>query len=92
MAYFYPWYQKSTGLSLSTIYATLEEDVFFKPDLDYFLQVSITNKKGQLFAKPIQGNGSGDLVSLVNANAFIQLPNGKTEFKKGEVYPVIQFK
>ena len=92
LAYFYPWYQKSTGLSLSTIYATLEEDVFFKPDLDYFLQVSITNKKGQLFAKPIQGNGSGDLVSLVNANAFIQLPNGKTEFKKEEVYPVIQFK
>jgi len=92
LAYFYPWYQKSTGLSLSTTYATLEEDVFFKPNLDYFLQVSISNKKGQLFAKPIQGNGSGDLVSLVNANGFIQLSSEKTNFKKGENYPILNYK
>lgn len=89
LAYFYPWYKKSLGLSLIEKTAILEEDVTFKPNLDYFLQVFITNKNGQLFAKPVKGNGSGDLVSLVNANAFIHLPNYKTEFKKGEVYNIM---
>lgn len=89
--YFYPWYKKSIGLPLIKKTAILEENVTFKPNLDYFLQVFISNKNGQLFAKPIKGNGSGDLVSLVNANAFIHLSNDKTEFKKGEVYPILNY-
>ena len=91
LAYFYPWYKKSVGLPLVIQNAILEEDVTFKPNLDYFLQVFIINKNGQLFAKPVKGNGSGDLVSLVNANAFIHLSNDKTEFKKGEVYPILAY-
>jgi len=92
LVYFYPWYQRSIGLELKTETAILAEEVVFKPDLTYFLQVKLNSRFGHLVATPVRGNGSGDLASLVHADAFIQLPKGKTEFKKGEVFPVIRYK
>jgi molybdopterin molybdotransferase len=92
LAYFYPWYYKSVGLELREEMAILAEDVKFKPNLAYFLQVKLENKKGQLMAFPILGNGSGDLASLVNTDAFIQLPDNKSEFKKGEVFKIIRYR
>ncbi|ARV06817.1 molybdopterin molybdenumtransferase MoeA [Polaribacter sp. SA4-10] len=92
LVYFYPWYYKSVGLEAKEETAILSEDVTFKPSLTYFLQVKLNSKFGHLVATPITGNGSGDLASLVNAGAFIQLPNDKTEFKKGEVYKIISYR
>jgi molybdopterin molybdotransferase len=92
LAYFCPWYQKSVGLKETVETAILEVDTTFKPSLVYFLQVKLTYKSGKLFAIPVTGNGSGDLASLVNADAFIQLPNNKNYFKKGEVYPVLRYR
>lgn len=92
LAYFYPWYFKSVGIEIKEETAILGEDVFFKPDLVYFLQVKLESKFGHLVAFPISGNGSGDLASLVKTDAFIQLPNDKTEFKKGEVFPIIRYR
>ena len=92
LAYFYPWYHKSVGLELKEETAILTEDVTFKPNLDFFLQVKLSDKFGHLLATPIKGNGSGDLASLVNADAFVQLPKGETEFKKGENFPVILYR
>jgi molybdopterin molybdotransferase len=92
LAYFYPWYYKSVGLEVKEGTAILAEDVNFKPNLAYFLQVKLENKKGQLMAFPISGNGSGDLASLVHTDAFIQLPSDKSEFKKGAVYPIIRYR
>ena len=92
LAYFYPWYYKSVGLEVKEETAILAEDINFKPNLAYFLQVKLENKKGQLMAFPILGNGSGDLASLVHTDAFIQLPDNKSEFKKGGVYPIIRYR
>ena len=92
LAYFYPWYFKSVNLKVEQETAILAENVSFKPDLVYFLQVKLSAKNGNLIATPIQGNGSGDLASLVHADAFIQLPNDKNEFKSGEVYPLIRYR
>ena len=92
LAYFCPWYYKSVGLSLEEETAILGEDVTFKPNLVYFLQVKLESKFGHLVAFPMSGNGSGDLASLVKTDAFIQLPNDKTDFKKGEVYPVLRYR
>jgi len=92
LAYFYPWYYKSVGLKVKEETAILAEDIIFKPNLVYLLQVKLENKKGQLMAFPILGNGSGDLASLVNTDAFIQLPSDKSEFKKGAVYPIIKYR
>jgi len=92
LAYFYPWYYKSVGVKTKEETAILTEDVTFKPNLTYFLQVKLGDKFGHILATPIKGNGSGDLASLVNADAFIQLPNDKTEFKTGENYPIIRYR
>ncbi|WP_026775959.1 molybdopterin molybdotransferase MoeA [Polaribacter sp. Hel_I_88] len=92
LAYFYPWYYKSINLKVEEETATLAENVTFKPDLVYFLQVKLASKNGNLMATPIQGNGSGDLASLVNADAFIQLPSSKSEFQSGEVFKIIRYR
>ncbi|QNM85436.1 molybdopterin molybdotransferase MoeA [Polaribacter pectinis] len=92
LAYFYPWYYKSVGVEVEEETAILSEDFVFKPSLTYFLQVKLSYKFGHLVATPITGNGSGDLASLVNADAFIQLPNDKNEFKSGEVFPIIRYR
>ncbi|CAL2103852.1 Molybdopterin molybdenumtransferase [Tenacibaculum sp. 190130A14a] len=90
LVYFYPWYHKSVELDEHQRTATLMEEVNFKPELTYFLQVKLHTENGQLLATPIKGNGSGDLASLVEANGFIALPKTtETTFGKGSVYPVI---
>jgi molybdopterin molybdotransferase len=74
-------------------YAILQKDVIFNPDLTYFLEVKISfNALGQILATPIKGNGSGDLANMVDADAFIELASGKNEYKKGEVYPILQYR
>ncbi|EAR13696.1 molybdopterin biosynthesis; MoeA [Polaribacter irgensii 23-P] len=92
LVYFYPWYQKSVGFEVEEETAVLGEDVHFRPNLTYFLQVKLENKKGRIVASPISGNGSGDLASLVNTDAFIQFPDDKSELKKGEIFKIIRYR
>ena len=92
LAYFYPWYYRSVGVEQQEENAILTEDVSFKPNLEYFLQVQLSYRFGHLIATPIKGNGSGDLASLINADAFIQLPADQIEFKKGEVFKIIRYR
>ena len=92
LAYFYPWYYKAVGIEVKEETAILAEDINFKPNLTYFLQVQLASEKGQLMAYPIKGNGSGDLASLVKTDAFIQLPSDKIEFKRGEVFAILGYR
>lgn len=93
MVYFYPWYKKSVQVQEKTQNAILSEDVNFKPNLTYFLQVKLSYRFGHLIATPIKGNGSGDLVSLTEADGFIEIPKTEEiEFTKGSVFPVIRYK
>jgi len=93
LKYFYPWYYKSIGLnSENKNQAILTEDYFFKPDLTYFLQVKITQKGGKIFATPITGRGSADLANLVDSDAFLELPDDRSNFAKGEVFPLITYR
>lgn len=87
--YFLPWLKNCLSISSKNFYAALNEDVEFKPSLNYFLQVNLQmNEEGKILAQPIKGNGSGDFSSLTEADAFIELPSNKTLFQKGEVYKV----
>ncbi len=91
--YLLDWIEKSLGVELKTKpSAILQSDITFKPDLTYFLEVKISySDKGEILAHPQKGNGSGDLANLVNADAFLKLPQGKTDFKKGEVFEFIKY-
>lgn len=93
LKYFYPWYYKSVGLNFENKnQAILAEDYFFKPDLTYFLQVKITQKEGKIYATPITGRGSADLANLVDSDAFLELPDDRSNFTKGEVFPLITYR
>ena len=93
LRYFVPWFHKSLDVVQNNDdFAVLAEDFYFKPELTYFLQVKIKNKAGVLLAYPIAGNGSGDLANLTENEAFIELPSSKSEFKKGDFFPIVQYR
>ena len=93
LKYFFPWLSYSqTDMADSRTQAILATDFHFKPNLTYFLQVKLQNERGCVMAYPEAGNGSGDLANLTLSDAFLELPPNKNEFKKGEVYPVIQYR
>ena len=73
--------------------AKLTHDVIFEPDLTYYLEVKIDfSDQGEVLATPVRGHGSGDLANMVDADAFIELPQGKDLFKAGEVYPILRYR
>lgn len=92
--YFVPWLYATLGLKQpQPVYAILTEDYSFKPELTYFLQVKLEYKSdGRLLATPHEGNGSGDFVNLLSADAFMELPEMTTNYKKGEAYRVWPYK
>ncbi len=81
--YFLPWLAKSLGIAVDKRTVILDEPVQPHPNLSLFLQVQTEWKKGQIHAKLVQGNGSGDLVSLAKADGFILVSAGKSEISKG---------
>ncbi|HEY5690360.1 MAG TPA: molybdopterin molybdotransferase MoeA [Cyclobacteriaceae bacterium] len=83
------WLKLSLGLEVNYEKASLTEDYEFLGDLTYFLQVSISNQEGHLMASPVPGGGSGDFANLKDVNAFMELPEDKKLFKRGEVFPIL---
>ena len=93
LKYFEPWYQKSVGLPFENKQtAILASDFEFKAPLTYFLQVKLENKNSCLYAHPVTGNGSGDLANLALADAFLELPADKSNFTKGDVFPILTYR
>ena len=93
LKYFYPWHQKSVEIAYSYQgKAILGEDFTFTPKLTYYLQVKLDMDGGLKIAKPVMGNGSGDLANLAEIDGFLELPADKTEFNAGETYPLITFR
>lgn len=93
LKYFFPWLNYCLKRVVETNnYAVLDRDFVFKPALTYFLQVRLKNDRGLMLASPIAGNGSGDLANLTQNNAFMELPSDRSEFKKGEVFPIISYR
>ncbi|MDO9274037.1 MAG: molybdopterin molybdotransferase MoeA, partial [Lutibacter sp.] len=93
LIYLYPWYYKSVGLNFENKHqAILSEDFYFKPELTYFLQVKLNQIEGTLWATPISGKGSGDLANLADADAFLELPDNRSNFTKGAIFPVIIYR
>jgi|688.fasta_scaffold197974_3 molybdopterin molybdotransferase len=85
--YVLPFFEKCLGIQKDNFQKViLGESVFFKPKLRYFIQVNIKNENGVLYAFPLKHNGSGDFISLVEADGFVELPNSENElFERGQI-------
>jgi len=90
--YVRPWLLKGFGVAAKSRTALLATDFQFKPNLTYFLQVTIETVNGVVWAKPCEGEGSGDFANLRNANGFIELPSERNQFSKGEAFNFIPFR
>ncbi|WP_201977215.1 molybdopterin molybdotransferase MoeA [Hymenobacter rubidus] len=68
--------------------AILAVDIHFKPQLAHFVPVRLTvDAEGRRLATPLRVGGSGDLMGLVGANAFLELPPEPAVFAAGSVWP-----
>lgn len=91
--YFKPWLDASQGISTERIRAELGKDFAVKFALTFFLQVKLVQSSNGIWkAMPVEGNGSGDLASLVDSDAFMELPLGKEVFRSGEQYVVWRYR
>lgn len=87
------WLQLSQGQSTALPYAVLKHDLSFPPDLTWFIECQLTSKDdGTVEAEAFKGNGSGDFANLTLADGFLVLPEDRSEFKAGEVYPYIRYR
>ncbi|WP_422359894.1 molybdopterin molybdotransferase MoeA [Reichenbachiella sp.] len=90
--YFIPWLEHNLGRQVEVRTAVLKEDVIFKPDLGYFLQVrSEIGNNDLIEVYPETGNGSGDLANLAKSDAFLYLPPGEQLYKSGNSYEYYSF-
>ncbi|SIS50118.1 molybdopterin molybdochelatase [Zobellia uliginosa] len=88
--YFLPWLNKCLTLEPQRQSVILEEPLHPHPSLTLFVQVTTKWDQGRILALPIKGNGSGDLVSLAQADGFVCVPAGDKEIAKGSVLDFFQ--
>jgi len=82
--YFIPWLYNCLGFQTSEIAVILEEEFENTTSLTRFMRAKAILKAGKVFAKFINGNGSGDLTSLAQSNGFVKVPPNKI-YPKGQV-------
>jgi len=86
--YFLPYLKKCLGVAGKSAIdtAVLEFDAPANPELTLFTQACIeTDRNGNLLAKPIVHNGSGDFMSMIGADVFVELPPSIKPYKKGSI-------
>ncbi|GAB3875291.1 molybdopterin molybdotransferase MoeA [Hymenobacter segetis] len=68
--------------------AVLTVDITFKPQLTHFVPVRMTvDAEGRRLATPLRVGGSGDMMGLVGATAFLELPPEPAVFAARTVWP-----
>jgi len=92
--YVQPWILTAMGQEPpAPSYAVLGADILFDKPMTYFLPVQLqAQASGQWKAIPHAYHGSGDLASLLKADAFMELPPERDKFREGEQYPVWKFR
>ena len=70
----------------------LDKDVFFKPNITYFVPVKTYFLNGKMMATPFEGSGSADFANLTDCDGFVELPADNQGFKAGEVFGFVRFR
>jgi molybdopterin molybdotransferase len=70
----------------------LDKNIFFKPDLTYFVPVKTYFQNGKMMASPLEGSGSADFANLTDCDGFVELSADNQVFKEGEVFEFIRFR
>ncbi len=73
-------------------YATSEDDIKKKPDRTHFLRAIVYSKDGELSVKVMKNQSSAAISTMLDANCYIILEEGRTKINKGEKVLVEVFK
>ncbi|MBC2607400.1 molybdopterin-binding protein [Pelagicoccus albus] len=69
------------------VYAKISHDMSFKQELTLFVPAMIESRpSGELWAKPLLFNTSGDFISVAKTDGFLELPRGRKVFPEGEAF------
>lgn len=91
--YVLPWLRKAQGdAETREESAVLTTPLTFKPDLTWFVPVSVENNNGRLLATPHPGHGSGDLANLQEADGFLELPRGRDLYECDEAFRFLRYR
>ncbi|MEO1655264.1 MAG: molybdopterin-binding protein, partial [Bacteroidota bacterium] len=92
--YVLPYLKKMLGdTSDEALYAQLSQDHRFPPDLTLYLTVRVhSQENGVLMAQPVPGHGSGDFANLIEADGFLELPQGQDIYPGGSHYRLHLFR
>ncbi len=86
--YFRQWLHQSLGEKLQFSVCTLGKSLPGNPKISQFVPVEINKENGEAF--PIRNNGSGDLFSLSQTEAFLLVPRREGEIQAGEKLQLIE--
>ena len=79
----------SGATSTKPDFATLSQDVSFKPQLTCFLPTKlVSNAAGTVLALPVHTNTSGDFASLTGTDGYLELALEQTPFDTGTTVPL----
>lgn len=85
--YFVPWLDKSLESNMNIASIAMLNGKIGTAELTQFIPAKLCEKEAKLFVEPIQNNGSGDFISLVEADAFLEIPAGK-KTREGLIYKI----
>lgn len=86
--YVIPSLMHSEKQSDHSTFIKLGRELSFKKNLSLFKPVKIRNdEQGMFMADPVDSNGSGDFTSLLGSSGFLELPQGRDVFLRGEAFP-----
>jgi molybdopterin molybdotransferase len=75
-------------LNLNSVQVELQEEIQFEPNLTLFKPVKIVfDKNAKILAFPASIKNSGEFTALEGTHGFIELPQDKIKFLKGEIFP-----
>jgi len=89
--YVIPSLKYAAGLKEKEEFASLEKDFISDTKLTYFLPVKLSFNKNSVIAVAVKTKGSGDLVSLVNSDGFMEMPENRSIVKKGFIGKVYRW-
>lgn len=80
-----------TALYRQTFKATLTKDIKIKPGRMNFIRAELKSAEDGFTVTPLDGQGSGMILTMVRANSFVIVPQDSTGFKEGDVVRVQPF-
>ena len=79
----------SGAMARNPEFATLTQDVAFRPKLTCFLPTRVvSNTAGTVLAMPVRTNTSGDFAALSGTDGYLELALEETHFPAGTTVPL----